>query len=100
MNVRSRIVLACCFDKSVDKFVILFATHPRLSETEIELVFEESLVLHFDQRRWICFLPSDRRTSVPQSSTTGSVLDGWMPAQRVVMTSLAIEIRIPPTPMP
>lgn len=37
-------------------------------------------------------------TSVPQSSTTGSVLDGCIPAHNVVITNLAIEIRIPPTP--
>lgn len=37
-------------------------------------------------------------TSVPQSSTTGNVLDGCIPAHNVVITSLATEIKIPPTP--
>lgn len=36
---------------------------------------------------------------MPQSSTTGRVRDGWMPAHRVARTSLAIDIKIEPTPV-
>ena len=37
-------------------------------------------------------------TSVPQSNTTGSCREGWIPAQSVVITSLATDMRIAPTP--
>lgn len=37
-------------------------------------------------------------TFVPQSRTTGSWREGWIPAHRVVMTSLATEMRMAPTP--
>ena len=39
------IVLPCCFDKGINKFIVLLATHPGLPKTEIELVFEEFLIL-------------------------------------------------------
>lgn len=37
-------------------------------------------------------------TSAPQSRTTGNCLAGWIPAQTVVKTNFATDIRIPPTP--
>ena len=39
VNVRSRIVLACCLDKSIDKVVILSTSYARFAEPKIELVF-------------------------------------------------------------
>ncbi len=91
-------MFTCCLDESINKLIISFTTYPRLAKTKIELVFQQILVLWLGQHRLRDVIKVEPRTSVPQSSTTGSVLAGWIPAHRVVMTSLAIEIRIPPTP--
>lgn len=102
MNICTWEPLPCCLDKTVDETVVLLSPHSFASETKIQLVFKQLLVLHrktVSDRQFIAVEMSLLKlTSVPQSRTTGNCLAGWIPAQTVVKTSFATDMRIPPTP--
>ena len=91
------IELPCGLNKAVDKTVILFAGSSTLTEAEIKLVIQQCLILR-EPVSLSDFSKSAIHTLVPQSSTTGSVRLGCNPAQTVIKTSFAIDIKMPPTP--
>ena len=97
MQVCVWIQLSHTLDELINELIVLLSANARTSEPEIQFIVEELLVL------WKQSVKDSVRcggisTSVPQSSTTGSVLEGWMPAHIVVSTSFATDMRMPPTP--
>ena len=102
MQICLRIELVCCLYEGINKSIVVFASNPRSPQSEVKLIIQELLILENASMRRDCRTryrdDLGMLTSVPQSSTTGKVLAGCIPAHKVVMTSLATDIKIPPTP--
>ena len=90
----------CGLNKSIDKLIVLFPLDTGLLEAKVEIIFEELFVLNIGKNDGLQDSKGglNEHTSVPQSSTTGNVRAGWIPAESVARTSFATEMRMPPTP--
>jgi hypothetical protein len=83
VDVGFGVVLPRGFDEGVDEIVVLFACGTGFAQTEVEVVVKQLLVLHCVSHTSRLSAGFGELTSVPQSSTTGRVLDGWIPAHSV-----------------